>query len=196
MKHTEAHALIMDAREVCKTAPIHVIPLAVEHLPAFLTLRLNALRQHPEAFVPTWEEERAVNPATMASRFRNDWVGGGSFILGVWIQGRLVGAIAIRRWPRVKQRHKANVWLLFIEADLRCQGIGRYLLEAAISRCRNDGEVELLHLSVSTESAEARRLYAEAGFRSYGIEPRALRLDDRYVDVELMALEIDTGREH
>jgi ribosomal protein S18 acetylase RimI-like enzyme len=193
--HANARDLVRIVPDVPETAPIHLIPLGADHLPAFLSLRLDALRHHPEAFVPTWEEERAVDPATMASRFRHDWVGGGSFILGAWMQGRLVGAIGVRRWSRIKQRHKATVWLLFIEPGVRRRGIGRYLLDAAISRCRNDGEVEVLHLSVSTESGSARRLYAEAGFRSYGIEARAIRLGDRYVDVELMALDFDSRRE-
>jgi ribosomal protein S18 acetylase RimI-like enzyme len=176
-------------------SPVHLMSLTSDHLPAFLALRLEAIRQHPEAFVPTWEEERAVDPSVTAARFRNDWIADGSFILGAWMQGRLVGAVAIRRWNRFKQRHKATVWLIFTEPGVRRQGVGRYLLDAAIVQCRRDPRIAVLHLSVDCESASARRLYADVGFRSYGVEPKAMRLDDRYVDAELMSLEVDAVRE-
>ena len=39
----------------------------------------------------------------------------------------------------------------------------------------------------------SRRLYAAHGFRPYGIEPRALRIDGRFVDDELMMLDLDRG---
>jgi len=36
----------------------------------------------------------------------------------------------------------------------------------------------------------ARSLYRSLGFRSFGIEPRALKVDGSYVDQEHMVLEI------
>lgn len=157
---------------------------------AFRALRLEALRLHPESFVPTYDEERSVDPATIAPRFRNDWISGGNFILGAYVYGWLVGAVGVRRWPRHKQQHKATLWLLFTHAAVRGQGIGRTLLERVIEQCRHDPDLEQLHLSVGSESAAARRLYASVGFQPYGIEPHAMKLGDRYIDVELMALSV------
>jgi RimJ/RimL family protein N-acetyltransferase len=172
------------------TVPFEIRALGTEHIPVFRALRLEALRQHPEAFVPTWEEERAVDPSTAAARFRNDWVSEGNFILGAFVHGRLVGAIGVRRWTRQKQNHRATIWLFFTDPVVRGQGIGRSLLNAAIEECRRHPELELLHLSVSVESDSAYRLYAQAGFRCYGVEPRAIRLEDRSIDVALMVLEL------
>jgi RimJ/RimL family protein N-acetyltransferase len=45
-----------------------------------------------------------------------------------------------------------------------------------------------VHLSVAATQASARRLYSNAGFRSYGIEPEALMVGDRYIDEEHMIL--------
>jgi len=173
------------------TAPaVDIRALGIEHIPAFRALRLDALRQHPEAFVPTWEEERAVDPATVASRYRNEWISDGNFILGAFVHGGLVGAVGVRRWTRQKQRHRASIWLLYTDASVRGLGIGRALLEAAIDGCRRMPGIEMVHLSVSAESTSARRLYEAAGFRCYGVEPKAIRLEDRSIDVALMALDL------
>jgi RimJ/RimL family protein N-acetyltransferase len=165
--------------------------LTTSDTPAFRALRLDALRLHPEAFVPTYEEERAADSRSVASRFRDDWIHDGNFILGAYRQGWLVGAIGVKRWPRQKQRHKATIWIMYTAEEVRGQGTGRQLLDAALDRCRQDPEIELVHLSVSGDSPAARGLYASAGFRSYGVEPRALRIDeDHYVDVEQMVLDV------
>lgn len=175
---------------VISTAPVRIESLTTDHIPAFRALRLDALRRHPEAFIPTWEEERRVDPSTIASRYRDDWIHDGNFILGAFLHGRLVGAIGVRRWGRQKQRHRATIWLLFTDPSARGRGIGRSLLNDAIDRCRSHPEIELLHLSVSVESETARRLYEDAGFACYGVEPKAIKLDDRVIDVALMALDL------
>jgi ribosomal protein S18 acetylase RimI-like enzyme len=176
---------------------IEVRALTTSDIPAFRALRLDALRLHPESFVPTYEEERSVDGSSVANKFRNDWIKDGNFILGAYRNGWLVGAIGVKRWPRQKQRHKATIWLLYTHADIRGQGTGRQLLIAAVERCRLDPDVEMVHLSVGRESTTARRLYTSLGFQSYGIEPRALKLGDYYyIDVEMMALDVDSRPYH
>ena len=41
-------------------------------------------------------------------------------------------------------------------------------------------------LTVAAENARARRLYERWGFSVYGIEPRAIKLEDGYLDEALM----------
>ena len=48
--------------------------------------------------------------------------------------------------------------------------------------------LDQLHAVVVTTNLAARRLYARLGFRPYGIEPRALKVDDDYFDQELLVL--------
>jgi ribosomal protein S18 acetylase RimI-like enzyme len=163
--------------------------LSMDDALAFQALRLEALEHHPESFVPTFDEERAVDPAAIVARFR-DWTGGDSFILGAFAFGWLVGAVAVRGWPRRKYRHKATLWMLYTRSGVRGQGIGRELLERAVAECRRTPHIEQLYLTVGTDSDAARRLYTSTGFRPYGIERQAMKLDDRYVDVELMALPV------
>lgn len=177
--------ILAEPRPLSVRDPVTLRPLESRNLPAFQVLRLEALRRHPETFVPTYEEERARAP-----HVRNDWLDDGSFLLGAHRGERLVGAIGVRRSPRRKHRHKATIWLLFTQPGVRGQGIGRRLLEAAIARCGREPELAVLQLTVGSESEAAQRLYARVGFAAYGIERQAMRLDDRTIDVTLMALEL------
>jgi hypothetical protein len=45
-------------------------------------------------------------------------------------------------------------------------------------------------LTVATTQQAARRLYAGLGFRSIGVEPGALYVNDSYIDEEHMVLDI------
>lgn len=165
-------------------------PLTVADMPAFRDLRLDALRRHPEAFIPTYGEERSVDPQRLSPDVRYNWIRNGNFVLGAFFDGTLTGAIGVQRWSRQKQCHKATIWMLYIDDAARGRGLGRRLLLTAIDRCRQEPDLELLHLSVGAESAAARQLYASVGFETYGREPQAIKLDDRYIDVECMALRL------
>ena len=145
-------------------------------LPAFRALRLEALRLHPETFVPTHEEEQSNDLETIARRLRNDWIDDGIFILGAYPGDVLVGAIGIRRSARRNHRHKATIWLLYTRTVVQRQGIGRLLLEDAIVRCRREPELEVLQLTVGSESDTATRLYASVGFQTYGVGRHAIKM--------------------
>jgi ribosomal protein S18 acetylase RimI-like enzyme len=45
-------------------------------------------------------------------------------------------------------------------------------------------------LRVTASNSRARRLYESYGFRTFGIEPRSLRLDGVSYDTALMALDL------
>lgn len=159
-------------------------------LPAFRVLRLQALRRHPEAFVPSYEEECDANPQALPAHLRDGWIHEGSFILGAFQGTTLVGALGVHRPIRRKQRHKAIVWILYTDQAVRGQGIGRRLLDTSIEECRGTQGLELLQLSVSAESLSARRLYELVDFQPYGREPSAIKLDDRSIDAELLTLRL------
>ncbi|HZF18823.1 MAG TPA: GNAT family N-acetyltransferase [Burkholderiales bacterium] len=92
-----------------------------------------------------------------------------------------VGMIGLVKARKVKQRHKATIWGMYVTPRARNNGVGRALLEAAIGHARGWG-LDQLQLSVTEAAPAARRLYEAAGFRLWGQEPRALRWNGRFVD--------------
>lgn len=109
-----------------------------------------------------------------------------SVVLGAFIDARIIGVVRISREARAIEAHKAVLGGVFVHPVARGQGIGRALVQEAIMVAR--GMVEQLTLGVVRHNTHAIRLYEDLGFRTYGIEPRARKIGDGYVDMVLMAL--------
>lgn len=157
---------------------------------AFQILRLDALREFPEAFGMTYAEERDSPWSEYLQRFHTEWISGDSVILGAFLSGRLVGALGLRRWMREKQRHKGYIWIFFLEPEARGNGFGRHLLNAGLQYARQLPGLAQIQLSVSAGSQSARTLYVSFGFEPFGCERHALKVQDRFIDLELMALNL------
>jgi RimJ/RimL family protein N-acetyltransferase len=151
---------------------------------AYKALRDHALAHHEEAFTSdaTAEAKRGAD-----SYFARLGAGaGGGFTLGAWRGERLVGAISCERDPRRKVRHLGHVVGTIVALDEQGKGIGRELLRALIERASADDELQLLTLTVTASNLGAVRLYQRAGFTRYGTLPRAIRIDGRFLDKDLM----------
>jgi ribosomal protein S18 acetylase RimI-like enzyme len=55
---------------------------------------------------------------------------------------------------------------------------------------RAQPELEQITLAVVTTNEAARSLYRSLGFATYGVEPRALKVGERYLDEDLMTLSL------
>lgn len=156
--------------------------LRVDEAPVFRALRIRAVEECPDLFHSTAKE--AARPIGIyAERIRSNRVFG-LFVDGV-PEGTAVLATAARY--QSKRSHKAEVWNLYVTTAHRGRGLGQALLQAVIEDARESGYAALV-LSVTTGDSAARRLYEKVGFVCYGTERRAMRLNDRYTDEDLMEL--------
>jgi ribosomal protein S18 acetylase RimI-like enzyme len=158
--------------------------LSPKDLPAYRRLRLRALMECPSAFGSSYGEE--VKQPT--SHFRkvlritpDTWVYGG------FDGEKLVGIVRLVRNSRVKVRHKASLLGMYVAPSARRKGLGRALVEAAVSRSSKMGGVRTLQLSVIATNPGARAFYEAAGFREYGRERESLRVSGRFHAEILMA---------
>jgi ribosomal protein S18 acetylase RimI-like enzyme len=88
-----------------------------------------------------------------------------------------------------KLRHKAHIVAMYVSPLFRKKGGGTLLLRTAIKKAREKG-IEKLLLSVVTTNEKAIGLYKSLGFITYGVEPKALKLEGQYWDEELMGLSL------
>jgi len=99
---------------------------------------------------------------------------------------QLVGLLTVRGGGLNRMRHTGKLEVMVL-STARGLGVGRALLEAAISWAQAHPEIEKLGLSVFVENTRAVELYRRYGFREEGRRPREFRLEDgRYVDDLLM----------
>ena len=153
---------------------------------SYRALRLRALREHPDAFTSSWEDDRTQPVEAAAARLA---------VHAFWgaFQGpELYGFVGLEREQRAKNRHKATVVGMYVASEVGGQGVGRTLLAALLAHARSAGLASLV-LTVTEGNAQALRLYQSAGFRSFGIEPDAIRVDGRSYSKNHMHLDLGTA---
>jgi ribosomal protein S18 acetylase RimI-like enzyme len=79
---------------------------------------------------------------------------------------------------------------MYVDAAHRRSGLAAQLVTAVIDKARAEG-AKLLQLSVTIGNTSAQSLYRRLGFTPYGVELRALQIDGRFYDEELMMLDLD-----
>jgi ribosomal protein S18 acetylase RimI-like enzyme len=93
--------------------------------------------------------------------------------------------------PIEASRHVLEIKGLSVSVAHRRRGVGRALVFAAIATARQAGALRLT-LRVLSHNTDARSLYTACGFEIEGVLRGYFRLDGRYVDDVLMALDLST----
>lgn len=139
---------------------------------SFRTLRLRALREHPDAFTSSYEDDRTQPVEVAAARLA------AHAFWGAYQGAELYGIVGLQVEERAKNRHKATVVGMYVAPEAAGRGIGAALLVSVVEHARSEGLASLV-LTVTEGNVAAQRLYERAGFRSFGIEPDAIRVDGR-----------------
>ncbi|OZI38816.1 GNAT family N-acetyltransferase [Bordetella genomosp. 5] len=161
--------------------PTSVRQLSGADAAEYAELRLQALRDSPTAFASSYEEERLVTPAGWRERLIGT---ADKASYGAYIGPQLAGIATLVREQKLKQRHKANIYAVYVAPEQRGQGLARALMEAVVAHARTMDGVRQLLLTVTDGNAQAQQLYASLGFMTYGREPDALMIDGRrYAEV-------------
>ena len=157
---------------------------------AWWQLRLAALENEPLAFGKAAEEHRSTPVETIADRFREAAARAGNFTLGAFYEGHLVGMATFVRAAGMKERHKGNIYGVYVIPAQRRKGIARSLMAALLDRAKKDPSLEQILLAVATGQEAAKQLYRSFGFETFGTEPRALKVGSMYIDEDHMFLRL------
>jgi ribosomal protein S18 acetylase RimI-like enzyme len=153
----------------------------------YVELRREMLLEAPWAFMATPDHDLGCDALAVASALGE----AENLIVAVDDEaGRLLAAAGVIRSRREKTRHRATIWGVYTTPAHRRRGLAGEVTRAAIEAARAWPGVTLIGLSVSERAAEAQRLYAQLGFRTWGVEPEALCVDGRAYAEHHMALSI------
>jgi ribosomal protein S18 acetylase RimI-like enzyme len=161
---------------------------------AYWHLRLEALEREPQSFGEAAEEHRKTTMESALERLTAN--PDDNFVFGAFHQGQLVGMAGFFRYQMAKARHKGRIWGVYVRASCRGQGMGRALLVALLESIKTCPGVEQITLTVVSGQEAASALYRSLGFETYGLEPRGLKVGNRYFDNEHMVLFIARNSTH
>lgn len=151
----------------------------------YRVIRLEALKNHPEAFSSSYEQEHVRPIEQFRERFRNE----GAYTFGAFDHEALVGIVTLVRESYDKLRHRANIVGMYVKSEKRGQGIGKLLVNTALHRARQIEGLEQVYLSVISSNVSAKKLYLTCGFQVFGTEKNALKLgENNYFDEDHMVI--------
>lgn len=160
--------------------------LGVEDAPILVALRREALETEPLAFAASVADDIALMIESVRSFLGTPDT---QAVYGAFEGPDLVGMIGVVKATKLKQRHKAMVWGMYVQPRHRRGGLGHALLNSAIELARA-WSVDQLQLSVAEPATAAKHLYEAAGFLTWGTEPRALHWNDRFVSEYHLVLDL------
>ena len=162
--------------------------LKAEDAVAWSRLRAEALAGDPEAFSSSSEEHARLSLDDVKKRLGQI---DDSFVAGAFEDGQLVGMAGFHREMGPKVRHKGRIWGVYVTPSKRGYGLGRDLMKALLERALKIEGLDQIQLSVTQSQAPALALYRSLGFETFGREPGALKIGDRFVDEDYMVLLIE-----
>jgi len=170
-------------------APVEFRILTEGDASAWCKIRLEALENDPEAFGASIEAHHKLSDDEIRSRLAADM--SERFVVGAFADGELVGTAGFVREPGLKERHKGRVWGVYLRASHRGSGVGRKMMTLLLElACKIEG-LEQINISVAATQTSAVALYRSLGFVPYGLEPRALKVNGRYIDEEHLWMRLD-----
>ena len=148
-------------------------PLTAADVLPYKSLRDEALEYAPESF--SSDHAASVNRPASAYAPRFGAPASGHFFLGAFHSaGPLLGCIGCERELLPQQRHSARLVSMMVAPAAQRRGIGQQLLAACIDQATQVVGLEQLTLSVTASNPHVVRLYERAGFRAWGLLPRAI----------------------
>ncbi|MDP5272948.1 GNAT family N-acetyltransferase [Chengkuizengella axinellae] len=146
-------------------------------------LRLEGLLNYPSAFGSSYEEEKESSNEVYENRLASEFI-----TLGAFENGQLTGIVTLVKETKMKLKHRANIYAMYVRSVAHGKGIGKSLMIEAINRAKELDGIEQVYLSVNKDNVAARRLYLSMGFETFGIDKRSLKIEDTYYDEEHMVL--------
>jgi len=153
---------------------------------SYKAIRLQSLEQNPQAFESSLVEETFFSPEQWQTRLIQNQ---GAFCLGAFTdQGELVAIACFNQGQKLKTRHKSYLWGVYVLPQVRGQSLAKQLIETLIHEFNQRFDISILQLTVTSNNVHAITLYQKLGFKEYGIERDAIRVEGQSFDEILMSL--------
>ena len=116
-----------------------------------------------------------------------------SFTLGAYFENILAGVVSFSRdgTDREKLRHKGILFRMYVSNEFRGNGIAKKLISELINRVKKLKSIEQINLTVISNNENAKKLYENFGFKTFGSEKNAIKWKGKYFTEDQMNLKIN-----
>jgi RimJ/RimL family protein N-acetyltransferase len=172
----------------CNDPAMHIRPLTTHDASLYVALRREMLADAPGAFGASLEDDTRLDAERVGQSIREGAIAGGYAIIGAFEQAlaghaaALVGCAVLIRETKVKTRHRADIFSVYVTPAARGRGVALAMIASCKDLARTWQGVNSLRLSVSVRASAAQRVYERAGFVAWGVEPACLFLSGEFID--------------
>mgnify|MGYP003577306717 FL=1 len=82
------------------------------------------------------------------------------------------------------------MFAMYVTPRKQGAGVGEALLTQAINKAKSIEVIEKINLSVVASNEPAKKLYTKLGFKVFGLEEKAMKLNSVYLDDEHRVLHL------
>lgn len=146
-------------------------------------IRLEMLQNHPTAFGSDYESESLFSDETWIKRLSKSSVD----TYAAFKATEIIGICVVVTNPRLKMKHISTLHSMYIKPEFRGKDYSKVMIRGVIKELKKRKTLRL-NLSVATVNVPAISLYKSIGFVEYGVEPQAIKHQNRYYDLVYMSL--------
>jgi len=165
----------------CFSQGIEIIQLTPDEFLFYKELRMKSVKEFPEAFGSTYDEELLLCDEGWQRRLKLN-------MLFAKSDDKIVGMIGAKIDSRKKLKHSALIISFYVLPEFRGRKVGFLLISTLIEKLRSERNIKRFILHVTTTAMSAIRLYKKLGFKVVGTLPDEYCIDNKYYDQYLMVL--------
>lgn len=174
---------MMDIHLTTTRGIIHIRPAHERDAPNYRKLRLDALRNHPEAFSSDYNKNETFPSSYWEKRLQT--IGEKEMIYFAAHNQSLIGMCGLYQGESPKTQHTGILWGVYVRSDWRGYHIAQEMVNSCLLWGRTKG-IFVVTLAVITTNTSAIHFYHRCGFKVYGIQPQAIFCNDVMYDELLM----------
>ncbi|MEO8771191.1 MAG: GNAT family protein [Ferruginibacter sp.] len=140
--------------------------LQSEDIESYRQVRLACLKNHPDQFGTTYEEEANTNPLKFETILSTN--NSHDFMFGAFDDKMLIGICGFIQQTRIKTSHLGEIVQMYVDPSYAGKGIGSQILKLAVDKAFENKKIDQVLLSVVYSNEKAVSTYKKLGFAEYG----------------------------
>lgn len=153
---------------------VHIISLPKSRWMEYKNIRLEALREDPQAFGTSVSDAEQRPDFYWIDRIEDARKEQTDSMLFAEHEGTIIGMLGAYFHKTPETQHSAHIWGVYVNSKFRGKGIGKRLMQAMIDKLTSLPDIQTVRLLVNKEQLPAVSLYKHLGFTIVGTEEFAL----------------------